>query len=96
MWLKPDGTIVDVVYGAPASVAGLVPGMKITAINGRKYSDVVLREEIRAVKPLDVSVEQGTFAGKFHIDYHDGERYPHLERIAGTPDLLSDILRARK
>jgi predicted metalloprotease with PDZ domain len=96
MWVKPDGTIVDVVYGAPASVAGLVPGMKITAINGRKYSDDVLREEIHAAKPLDVSVEQGTFAGKFHIDYRDDERFPHLQRIAGTPDVLSEIMRARR
>jgi len=39
MWVKPDGTIIDVVYGAPAYGAGLVPGMKITAINGRKYND---------------------------------------------------------
>ena len=96
MWVKPDGTIIDVVYGAPAYGAGLVPGMKITAINGRKYNDDVLREEIRAAQPLDVSVEQGTFAGKFHIDYRDGERFPHLRRIAATPDVLSDIMRARR
>ena len=96
MWVKPDGTIVDTVYGAPADAAGLVPGMKITAINGRKYSGDVLVEEIRAAKGLDVSVEQGTFAGKFHVDAHDGERFPHLQRIAGTPDLLSDIMRARR
>jgi predicted metalloprotease with PDZ domain len=95
MWVKPDGTIVDTVYGAPADAAGLVPGMKITAINGRKYSGDVLVEEIRGAKGLDVSVEQGTFAGKFHVDAHDGERFPHLQRIAGTPDVLSDIMRAK-
>ncbi|MCU1313333.1 MAG: hypothetical protein JWM54_1090, partial [Acidobacteriaceae bacterium] len=27
------------------------------------------------------------------VDYHDGERYPALERDSSTPDLLSDILK---
>jgi predicted metalloprotease with PDZ domain len=96
MWVKPDGTIADIVYGAPAYAAGLTAGMKITAIDGRKYGDDVLREEIRAAKPLDITVEQGTFAGKFHVDYQSGERFPHLQRIAGTPDLLSEIMRPRR
>ena len=95
MWTKQDGTIADVVYGAPAFAAGLMPGMKITAINGRKYSADVLREEIRAKKPLDVHVEQGTFAGAFRIDDRGGERFPHLERIAGAADVLSEIMRPR-
>jgi hypothetical protein len=25
------------------------------------------------------------------INYHDGERYPALERVAGTPDRLDEI-----
>ena len=29
------------------------------------------------------------------LDYHDGLRYPHLERIEKTPDLLSSILQPR-
>jgi predicted metalloprotease with PDZ domain len=92
MWVKNDGTIADVVAGSPASAAGLVPKMKITAINGRKFDGDVLREEIRAAKPIDVFVEQGSFAGRFHIDYSGGQRFPHLERIAGTADVLSDIM----
>jgi hypothetical protein len=30
------------------------------------------------------------------FDYHDGLRYPHLERIEGTPDRLGDILAPRR
>jgi predicted metalloprotease with PDZ domain len=97
MWVKEDGTITDVVYGSPASTAGLAPLMKISAVDGRKYGEQVLREEIRAAKsspkPIEVSVVQGTFAGTFSIDYHGGEQFPHLERIEGRPDLLSDIMR---
>jgi hypothetical protein len=27
------------------------------------------------------------------LDYHDGERYPQLERVASVPDRLGDILK---
>jgi len=27
------------------------------------------------------------------IDYHDGERYPTLERVEGTPAYLDDIIK---
>lgn len=95
MWVKNDGTITDVVYGGPAYSAGLAAGMKITSINGRKYDGDVLREEIRAAKPLDVNVEQASFAGTFHIDFRGGEQFPHLQRIDGRPDLLTEIMRPK-
>ena len=93
MWVKNDGTIADVVDGSPAAAAGLRPKMKLTAVNGRKFDGDVLREEMRAKAPLDVFVEQGSFAGKFHVDYSGGERFPHLQRIDNAPDYLSDIIR---
>ena len=48
---------------------------------------------------------KGRYAFRFHfaadrwlarIDYHDGLRYPHLERVPGTPDRLANILAPRK
>jgi predicted metalloprotease with PDZ domain len=92
-WVKGDGTVSDVTYGSPASLAGLMPKMKITAVNGRKFDTDVLHEEIRAANPLDLFVEQGSWAGRLHVDYSGGERFPHLQRIEGTADLLSDIMR---
>jgi predicted metalloprotease with PDZ domain len=114
VWVKTDGTIADVVYGSPAYAAGLTPGMRITAVNGRKFSDDVLREEVRAAKgskpsapagnasadkpdhPIDITAELGTSTATFAIDYHSGERWPHLERIEGKPDVLSEIMRPRR
>jgi hypothetical protein len=29
------------------------------------------------------------------VDYHDGEKYPRLERDNGKPDLLTAILKPR-
>jgi hypothetical protein len=40
-------------------------------------------------------VENKQFFKTYSILYHDGEKNPHLERVQGQPDLLSDILRAR-
>jgi hypothetical protein len=28
-----------------------------------------------------------------HVDYHGGQRYPHLEAIKGQKDLLDEILK---
>jgi len=30
------------------------------------------------------------------MDYHDGLRYPHLERVASVPARLDEIFAARK
>ena len=27
------------------------------------------------------------------LDYHEGEKYPHLERIKSKPDILTEILK---
>ena len=37
-------------------------------------------------------VKKGERFRTIRFDYHDGLRYPHLERIEGAPDRLGDIL----
>jgi hypothetical protein len=32
--------------------------------------------------------------GTYTLDYHGGLRFPHLERIAGKPDMLAKIMAA--
>jgi hypothetical protein len=69
--------------------------MKLVSVNNRKYSGEVLREEIRKTKSggqLDLRVSNGKFVGTYKVDYHDGEKYPILERN-GQPALLDDILK---
>jgi membrane-associated protease RseP (regulator of RpoE activity) len=78
-----DGKIDDLTPGTPAAAAGLTPGMEVTAINGRKWSADVLREELAAKKPLDVIAGFGEHVATYHIDYRGGEQFPHLERIEG-------------
>ena len=90
-----DGVIRDVVPGLPAAAAGVGPGMRIVAVNGRRYSEKGLREALRAAKagkdPIELIVENVETFKTVKVDYHGGERYPHLERDASKPDLLSAI-----
>jgi predicted metalloprotease with PDZ domain len=95
----PPDEIVDVIPGSPAAQAGIAPGMRLLAVNGRRWSPDVLREAIRRSKgssePIEVLVENEEYFQSYRIDYHGGERYPHLERISGRPDLLSEIARMK-
>ena len=38
-------------------------------------------------------VENEDYFKTCKVDYHDGEKYPHLERDAAKPDLLAEILK---
>lgn len=93
--LGSDGSISDVRWNGPADKAQLAPGEKILAVDGRIYSPDALREAIRAAKnstePIRMIVQADSFVYMREIDYHDGERYPVLERVNGTPDYLDDI-----
>jgi predicted metalloprotease with PDZ domain len=97
--LREDGTIVDTIEGLPAAAAGVGPGMKLMGINGRHYSSDVLRDALKASKtgsePLELLVENTEYYKTFKLDYHGGERYPHLMRDESKPDLLTEIYNAK-
>ncbi len=97
--LREDGTITDTVEGMPAALAGIGPGMMLIAVNGRHYSPEVLRDALRAGKtstaPLELLVENTDYFKTYALDYHGGERYPHLVRDDSKPDLLSEIYKAK-
>jgi predicted metalloprotease with PDZ domain len=91
-----DGRIPDVLPDSPAFRAGVGPGMKLVAANGRKFSPETLRDAIRETKTakgIDLLVENGEFFKTYHLEYDGGERYPHLEADGGKPDLLTSIIR---
>ncbi len=94
---RPDGTIVDVLLGSPAYKAGLGPGEKIIAVNGRAFSAAVLGLALKSAngtsQPIDFIVENTDYFRIVHLDYHDGEKYPVLQRVDNTPDVLSEILK---
>ena len=45
---------------------------------------------------VDLLVKTGDHVRPVRISYSGGLRYPHLERVAGAPARLDDILAPRK
>jgi predicted metalloprotease with PDZ domain len=97
--LTKSGEVNDVRWGGPAFKAGVSTGATLVAVNGQAYSSDVLKEAIAAARsdkaPIRLLLK---FQGQLlsvPVDYHDGLQYPHLERIAGTPDYLDRIIAAR-
>ncbi|MFZ1006750.1 MAG: M61 family peptidase, partial [Candidatus Sulfotelmatobacter sp.] len=97
--LREDGMIIDTIEGMPAALAGIGPGMKLVGVNGRKYSIQILRDALRASKtstgPLELLVENTDYYKVYKLNYHGGERFPHLVRDETKPDLLSEIYGAK-
>jgi predicted metalloprotease with PDZ domain len=90
-------SIATVSWGGPAFKVGLTVGEKIIAVNGLAFdgSDS-LSDAIKLAHgnkaPIELLIQADQHFRTVHIDYHDGLRYPHLERIPNTPALLDDIL----
>jgi predicted metalloprotease with PDZ domain len=97
--VKADGVVHDVVHGSPADRAGLSPGMKVIAVDGRRFSAELLKQQIEATRDakrtIELQVESNQFMKTLRLEYQGGLRYPHLERDPAKPDLLASILKAR-
>lgn len=94
--ISSDGHVEDVVIGSIGDKAGFGPGMKIAAVNGRSFTPALLRAAIQEAKgsgpAIEFIVENTGYYKVIRMDYHGGEKYPQLERVAGTPARLDDIL----
>ena len=100
LMIDKEGSNMDVRWDSPAFNAGLGSGTSVIAVNGQAYSQDVLEDAIKAAKgggtAIELLVKEFDRYRTVRIDYHDGLRYPHLERIEGKPDYLTPILTARK
>jgi predicted metalloprotease with PDZ domain len=90
-----DGTVQESLYGGPAHLAGIVPGMKVVAINDRAFTADLLRDAIKAGatndQPIRFLVVNDEYYKTISVNYHGGERYPRLVRVEAKPDLLDEI-----
>ncbi len=95
--VRKDGTIGDVKMFSPAYQAGFAPQWKIIAVNSVGYSDDGFKETLKKAEstsePIEFIVSNDNHFRTLKIDYHGGEKYPRLERVASAPDLLDDILK---
>lgn len=92
-----DGKVRRVSWKGPAFDAGLTVGTKIVGVNGHPFDDALLRKAIAAstTTPIDLAIERGGKPLTVRIDYRGPLRYPHLERLPGSPDRLGALLRPR-
>ncbi len=95
--VKADGTIEDAIPEMPASLSGLGPYMKIVGVSDHQFSMDDLKRTVQQSKAASASINiivSNTGRLETHqLAYHEGLRAPHLERIEGTTDYLSDILK---
>jgi predicted metalloprotease with PDZ domain len=95
-----DGRVMQVLWDSAAFKAKLTESSVILAINGAAYDVDVLKDAIRSAKstklPIELIVKTGDRFRVLTLDYHDGLRYPHLEREPSVPARLDDILAPRK
>ena len=93
----PGAAISDVRYGGPADAAKLYPGEQIIAINGLTYSPEIINKAVHdaagSTEPIHLLVQHEGTVEKVDLPYNEGEKYPNLQRVEGTPDYLSDIVR---
>jgi len=96
--ITKDGAITDAIPGMPAYTAGIGPGMTLIAVNGRKYSKDVIRAALKSAinsqQPIALLVENAEFYNTYQVDYHGGDRIPHLVRDEGKPDMLGEMIKA--
>ena len=94
--MKEDGTVQDVAVGGPAQKAGIAPDDKLIAVNNRQFTatgSARRRPENRdrSRSPSNCWSRSGEYYSVHRVEYHGGEKYPHLERDESKPDLLTKI-----
>ena len=98
--VRADGGVSNVIWDGVGFRAGLAGNTTIVAVNNRAYKPEVLKAAVKAAKgskaPIELLVRKGNNLRTISLDYHDGLRYPRLERIPGTPDRLDAIYKALK
>ncbi|MBB4838383.1 putative metalloprotease with PDZ domain [Sphingomonas kyeonggiensis] len=96
--IGPKG-ITGVMWGSPAFDAGITLADEIVAVNGAVFSGDKLRDAVKAAKgskePIKLTVKRGSRYRDVAIDYHDGLRYPHLEKTSEGEAGLDKLLQPK-
>lgn len=95
--LGEDGQVGDAIVSGPAFKAGISSGMKVVGVNGRLYNHDILEDAIKAAKgsnaPISLLVINDEYYFTANVDYHGGQRYPHLKRDDSKPDYLDELIK---
>ncbi len=85
--LDHEGKVVSTLWGSVAFNAGLVPGAQVIAVNGEGYDADTIKAAITAAKgtdkPIVLIIKRDNRYTTVTLAYHEGLRYPWLERDPG-------------
>ncbi len=93
-----DGKVTGSRWDSPAFRAGVVTGVEIQAVNGTAYDADVLKTAVTSAKgngkAVELLVKRDDRVYTVTVDYHDGLRWPWLERApdARIPSGLDRLL----
>ena len=98
--LNGEGQVFDSIVGSPAYNAGIVSGMKVIGVDGRTYTHDLLEDAIKgstdSSQPIVLTYVNDDYIHTANVDYHGGERYPHLTRDEAKPDYLDELIKAHR
>ncbi len=98
MIIGNEGKLTEVLWEGLAYQKGLTVGTQIIAVDGIAYNIDRLKAAIKDAQKTGASIEllvkNGEHYRTVRMDYHDGLRYPHLERT-GAVAFLDQILAPR-
>jgi predicted metalloprotease with PDZ domain len=94
-----DGRLIDVAWDGPAYKGGLTVGSQIIAVNGTAFDfdrlKTAIKDANKTAAAVELLIKNGDHYRTVKIDYHDGLRYPHLERVGSAATSLDQILAPR-
>jgi predicted metalloprotease with PDZ domain len=101
--IDKDNKVTSCRWDSAAFNAGVVSGARIIAVNGTAYDQDTIRAAITAAKvggpaaarPIELIIQRGDRVQTVPVDYHEGLRWPWLERAApGREPAPLDLLLA--
>jgi predicted metalloprotease with PDZ domain len=97
--IEDKGAITNVIWGTPAFDAGVIPGMKLIAVNNEAFTaevlDAAIVDAMKSHKPIDLLVNNVSTYSTLPVAYYGGQQYPHLLRADTEPDRIADIVKAK-
>ena len=95
-----DGKVSTVIWDSAAFNAGITVGSEILAINGRKYDGDSIKAAITGAKgntqPIKLLVKSGDLYRTVDLNWHEGLKYPRLEKTGKGPGTLDALLAPRR
>ena len=93
-----SAVVADIIPESPGDAAGLSPGDKLIAVNGRKWSKEAIHDALAetGARVISLLLEKDDRFKTLELRYAGGERYPRLVREPGVDDLLGAIARPRQ